>query len=257
MSNRVAEIGRKSPIELFENSLNLYGGIIRDANGLSVDDFKNITDDISKFIRENHYLVADLTEINFKKILNYQAKQNSKSIIHSIGVIQSILDENNLVKAAPEEKKECKVCLEIKLLESFPKFGGGNRTDTCAKCRGKAISEGLKAKKNRIKSKEDVQKDIEIKYLRAKNEEYFRKIEILNSPELMTEDEWFGLRSKSAGLYFMSAILKEQNTGELFNVIDQIDADSEEHAIGLFVLSEDVKNHIIISISHIKSKESC
>lgn len=253
VGERLSEIGKKPPLEVFYQCLTLHEDMIRHVHKPCGQDFVAIKEDIKNVIENNEEAFKDYTVTQFKALLNYKVKMGIQTVGHHGDLLEYVRKEtikSGLAEPVKpkEETKRCPDCDLPKTLDQFREIKKGHHTKKCISCLDK------KAEKRSGPSEEE-QKESELEKLRRKNAELAEKVRGYEerSEDFMTEEEWLAKQEGGKGLYFMSAILKCPATGELHNFIDQVEALSESHAVGEFVLHDEVKSQIIISISHEKS----
>lgn len=259
--NPADEIGKQSPIEKFDEMIELHGEVIKDVNKLSTLDYHTLRNTFLEWIANHVELFKDFTITDMKIAFNRAIRRGAITAgdDKDIEIRRSISDTLEEIKEkeakAKVETMTCATCGNDKELEHFGNHRGGGKKTVCNQCIVKKRQETLK--KNKKNEEEELER------LREKNrelvekleaeEEKNRDVETVKKPThgFKTEEEYF-TEELGEGLYFISAILKQRPTNKLFHVTDQIEAKSTAEAIGLFTLQV-TKEHAIISIGYEKA----
>jgi vacuolar-type H+-ATPase subunit I/STV1 len=260
--NRVNEIGKQTPIEVFQDCLDLHGEMIQHVHNCSNTDFNHIVDDFKKFIEANTELLSDYLVGDYKKILNHKIRTGIETIGSHAEIFSDLEnkaqekkeEEKKKAKKKSQEVKRCSVCGFEKDLNDFPSHQNGKLMKTCNPCRDKRHEKMGKRREEDNEIKKTV-----LEELREKNAKLTAQLEKCQEEKpkvnYIDEQEWLAQQEAGKGLYFLSAILKDRETGELSNYIETINGNSAQEVVGTFVLTEEVKNSIIVSISYIKQDE--
>ena len=265
-----SRIGLKSPEELFADTLNLHGDFIKTVGGLSALSWEALLYPVNTSIKESpekfyHFMVSD-----YKKMLTRMAGcvrgeeiNVMNDFIELFNAEQKPQPEVKVVIKKPEPNKEppyktCNTCEVTKSTEEFRTVKGGAKGKQCSECFADTISKGRnKGFSERKRTyKEQVRKEVaeefteKLRDLQQKNGHLSSKLEACKSRKVYANEEDVDREVLGSGLYFMSAILKDPESGKLDHVTDQVEAKSKEEAIGLFVLKELVQGQIIISIGY-------
>jgi len=273
-ANRVDQIGKQPPIEVFQTCLNLHGDMIKHVHKCSDSDYEQIVGNLKIFIEKNTDLLGDYLVADYKLLLNSKIKSGIQTIgkhkeIFSFLEKQAMEKKESDREKAKEESEEMKICIKCDLpkpLEEFRNVKGGKKSRICLKCNSEALKKGHENSSGARETKKSEetgkltpgQKKVHekhVKELQEKNEELSKRLfECENQKvKFMTEEEWLALQKTDRGLYFIAAILKDPDDNRMWHQTDQIFANSAEEAVGQFFLREDINNQIIISHSYEKS----
>lgn len=267
MTSKISEIGAQSPEELFTDAVNLHGDFIKDVNQIS-NEFK--WESILKPIRDEIELdptrFIGVTITQYKSLINKVCKaglnNRNKAVLEFLDQHREYMRSQKTVASKtfllPDETpQKCGTCMKDKPRKEFRKVKGGGLSQQCRDCFGKSISnarkknreaaEKLKGDAVRDKIKSEFSKELE--ELRLKNQGLEDKLRECQDSSFQNEEEYLEVKIGKA-LYFLSAIIKDPETNEMDHVTDQIQADSEEEAVGTFILKEGIKGQIIISIGY-------
>lgn len=250
MTERLNEIGKRTPEQLIDDAVDLYSDLLIDVKDITRTSLNDIVAELKSEVKTKrkfkNYTVSDYKEIIYKVVDNVLKPMKTTVAIYN--VLEKCENKAAPTRKAPTQSqygaKECIECGKLKSPKGFQKTKGGSLSKICKECKGRRVAQAAEKRRLKAARAKKVEKDLED--WQKRNRELEKEVSEL---KLFQQN----VKSDGQDWYFCSAITKDRITSEFGHVVGQVYADSAEHAIGKFITEKELSNQIIISLSHEKS----